>query len=126
MPMLLNNCRNRCHAAFYPSNDGMIAFFDLETEGRQATQAVSLPKGTECIVVSKPIGGLLRFQTFRFEREEVRQAPTDETGLLRVFFGRPFDEAVEMTQKQAAASGPFTRFFDVRGHFKRASVIASG
>ena len=89
MLLLLNNCRNRPHATYYPSTDGQIAFYDLDTEGHQATKAVGLGPGTECIVVSRLEGRRLRFQRYSFAREEVRPAPPSESGLLRVFFGRP-------------------------------------
>jgi len=124
MPILLNNCRDRPHSTYYLSTDGHIAFYDLDTEGHQAKQAVGLAPGTMCVVVSKPEGRPLQFQTYRFEREEVREAPPGESGRLRVFFGSPVGEPVEMTQEQAAKSGAYAGFFNVLGHFKRAPVIS--
>ncbi len=65
-----NNCqikKGRCrdHAAIY--GDG--AFYDLNTTGRQADEAVNLPVGQECVVAAYTPDRQVVFRWYSFLRE---------------------------------------------------------
>jgi hypothetical protein len=65
---LFNNCRNRDHKQRY----GTKALYDLNTTGHQATLANDLQRGDQCIVASVPTRRRVKFDWYRFTRDEVR------------------------------------------------------
>ena len=113
---LFNNCRNRDHKQRY----GTKAFYDLNTTGHQATLANDLQRGDQCIVASVPTRRRVKFDWYRFTREEVRPCDTDHR--WRVLFGVPI-RSVTLTRTAAINDGLYANFFDKLGRFKQRSVL---
>ncbi len=118
MPVLFNNRRGRPHETIF----GEGAFFDLYAHGRQAKLAVGLKRGVECAVAGVEPDGSIRFNWYRFAREELRE---DEGEKVRVFFGEFVRDEV-MSKAEAAKSVKFESMFNTLGHFKRVSAVESG
>ncbi len=117
MTVFLNNSRRRDHVKIYNSVD---AFFDLATEGMQATKAVGLEPGTECVVAT-PVGDYeIRFTWFAFSHEATM--PDDLGEQCRVFFGKRL-RSETMPKSKAVITEPYDVFFTGAGGFKRLSVI---
>jgi hypothetical protein len=118
----LNNCNGRDHARFYPPEGELVSFYDLGRRGEQATKAVNLAPGTECIVAAPHGTNDIRFEWFAFSHEAVKPAP--EGVDVRVFYGTRV-KSVILPKSEAASTLPYSTFFDARGGFKRGSVIAA-
>ena len=115
--VFLNNCDRRKHAALYGAN----AFYDPNLVGLQATMAMDLRAGDECVVATPGnSGNLIDFSWFRFLREDV--LPDENGAQARVLFG-DFLWSQEIDKAEAAQTEPYSRFFDVNGRFKRRSVV---
>lgn len=115
MPTFFNNSSARDHRNIYP-----VPFFDLNLSGRQATMAVGLKAGDQCVVATPTKSGEVVFQRFAFSHEEVHP---DEKGIrVRVFYGKLIGSAT-LPKALAAQKEKYSVFFDVNGHFKRASVV---
>ena len=115
--VFLNNRDRRKHAVIYGAN----AFYDLNLAGRQATMAMDLKAGDECVVATPAhSGNLIVFSWFRFSREEV--LPDENGTQTRVLFG-DFLRSQEIDKARAAETEPYSMFFNVNGHFKRRSVV---
>jgi hypothetical protein len=116
MVAYFNNCRGDDYSHY-----GGGAFYDLRTEGIQATQATDLSVGQECVVASQTKDGQVTFNWYTFQREAIILGK-DGTS-YRVFFGKHIK--IETLSKQAAAQNNlYSIFFTKKGYFKRQSVIA--
>jgi len=113
-----NNCRGRDHVAIY--GDG--AFFDLNTTGQQATKALDLPVGQECVVATKDVKGKITFNWYSLLRETI--LPDDTGSPCRVFFGELITSET-VGNDRAVRLKRYAPFFNVRRHFKQQSVISS-
>lgn len=112
-----NNCKNRNHVEVYGAN----AFFDLGTTGLQASMALDLSVGQECVVASlwENNRARIRFDWFSLTTERLLQNEKDE--LNRVLFGdHIFDEV--LPKARASTSKRYQALFNVSGGFKRPSV----
>lgn len=118
MNVLLNNCRRRDHASLF----GKTAFFDLNTFGLQASMAANLARGQKCIVASYDDDGNVLFEWYVFEKETPEKDPDDQTISVRVFRGKKL-KSETMSKKEAVRSEQYSAFFNVKGDFKRPSVI---
>ena len=115
--IFLNNRDRRKHAAIYGAN----AFYDLNLTGLQATMAMDLTTGDECVVATPAhSGNLIDFSWFRFLREEI--LPDDNGTQTRVLFG-DYLRSQAIDKAEAAETEPYAKFFNVNGDFKRRSVI---
>jgi len=116
MRVFFNNCSGRDHVKLY----GQGAFYDLDTTGRQSTQAKNLDVGQECVVATPATDGQITFSRFSFLHEEIK--PDDIGSPCRVFFG-PLLGSETLLKAEAAGNSPYSAFFNKNGHFKRHSVI---
>jgi hypothetical protein len=116
-----NNCNNRPHERLF----GPGAFYDLNVTGRQASQAVSLPVGQECVVATTAPDNRVTFTWYSLLRERrLRERGNEDRTLYRVFFGDLL--LAETFSKEAATAHPrYRAFFDVRGHFKQQATITA-
>lgn len=110
-----NNSSARNHRGIYP-----VPFFDLNIHGRHETMATGLQPGAECVVATPGESGDIMFQWFSFAHEQVM--PDEKGEDVRVFYGRLLS-AESMPKAVAAQHERYGVFFDVNGHFKRASVV---
>ena len=117
LPLLLNNRRRRDHPKLYGSN----AFYDLDLSGPQAMMALDLGAGDECVVATPANDdNVIEFNWFRFSHEDRR--PNENGVEVRVLFGE-FLRSEQLDRTKATETEPYSKFFNVRGHFKRPSVI---
>jgi 5-methylcytosine-specific restriction endonuclease McrA len=116
-----NNCKNRDHKGLF----GRGAFYDLNLTGIQATQAVGLQPGQECVVATTAPDNRVIFTWYSFLRERrLRERGSADRTLCRVFFGDPL--LAETFSKEDAATNPrYRAFFNVKGHFKQQSTISA-
>jgi 5-methylcytosine-specific restriction endonuclease McrA len=114
-----NNCKNREHERLF----GNGAFYDLNVTGIQASQAVGLQPGQECVVATTAPDNRVTFTWYSFLRERrLRERASEARTQYRVFFGDPI--LAETFSKEDAAAHPRYRFFfNVKGHFKQQSTI---
>lgn len=117
MTVNFNNCRCRDHASLY----GKGAFYDLNTTGLQAAMATDLTPGEKCVVASYDDGSVV-FTWFTFSNETLEPDPEDPKTMVRVFYGKPI-KSERLSKTKAAKTKPYSVFFNVRGDFKRPSVI---
>ncbi len=111
-----NNCHGRNHKLIYGSG----AFYDLNTDGRQANQAKNLSVGQQCIVATPGTDSQIVFIWFSFFHEVIKP---DEFGKpCRVMYG-DLIKSNSLLKKDAARDALYSAFFDKNGHFKRQSVI---
>jgi len=83
--------------------------------------APNLRPGEECVVATPDVEGKVVFDWFTLSREE--RMPDPEDGLtVRVLFGNPL-RSETLTKPEAIASEQYSKFFNVKGHFKQLSVI---
>lgn len=115
-----NNCKNRPHERLF----GAGAFYDLNITGIQASQAVGLQAGQQCVVVTTGPDGRAIFTWYSFLRERrLPESGSADRTRYRVFFGDPL--GAETFSKEAAAADPrYRAFFNVLGHFKQQSTIS--
>lgn len=113
-----NNCRARNHAVLYPAG----AFYDLYRFGRQANMATGLRPGDECVVATPAEGGDIDFTWFSFTHEGIMEMPDEPGTKVRVQFGKRI-RSEYLPKAEAARSDLYSVFFNVKGHFKRPSVI---
>ena len=115
---LFNNCKGRPHSTLFGSG----AFFDLNTDGRQAEQATDLRVGSICIVAQQPDDrNRVRFDRCSFTSERIMPDP-DSGNDVRVLFGELLDS--ETLAKADAARHPvYSDLFNVKGHFKQTAVV---
>lgn len=115
-----NNCKNRPHERLF----GPGAFYDLNVAGIQASQAVGLPVGQQCVVATTAPDSRVTFTWYSFLRERrLPERGNPDRTRYRVFFGDPL--LAETLAKDAAAAHPrYRAFFNVRGHFKQQSTIS--
>ncbi len=118
MTVNFNNCRCRDHASLYKTG----AFFDLNTTGLQATMATDITRGDKCVVASYDNDGGVVFDWFTFSKETLEADPDDPKTKVRVFYGKPI-KSDRLSKSKAAKTKPYSVFFNVRGDFKRPSVI---
>ncbi len=112
-----NNCRDRDHVALFGSG----AFYDLSTTGVQATKATNLQIGQECVVATTAPEDNVTFSWYSFLREDVM---SDDRGIdCRVFFGK-FVSSETLSKVAATRDTRYSAFFDVKGNFKRQSVVS--
>jgi hypothetical protein len=116
-----NNCKNRPHERLF----GPRAFYDLSVTGIQASQAVGLPVGQECVVTTTAPDNHVTLTWYSFLRERrLRERDSEDRTLYRVFFGDALH--AETLSKDAAAVHPrYRAFFNARGHFKQQSTISA-
>jgi len=82
--------------------------------------ARDLRRGDECVVATPDAKGNIVFSWFAFSYETMMPA---EDGLeRRVFFGE-WRRSETLRRDDAVRTEPYRIFFNVNGHFKRASVI---
>ncbi len=113
-----NNCANRPHADLFQSD----AFYDLDTTGVQATQAMALPAGQECVVASKPASDSVCFRWYAFTSERLMREKKPGGKKCRVFLGsQTFSETMPISK--ACKDPLYACFFDKRGRFKQQSTI---
>ena len=114
-----NNSRNRKHAELFQAD----AFFDLNTSGPQAKQALNLKAGQQCVVASKASRGSAKFIWYSLASERLMSPRDGDDGKkFRVFLGTKIREQ-ELPISQALQELHYAVFFDKNGHFKRASTI---
>jgi hypothetical protein len=118
MNLFLNNCRRRDHARLF----GKTAFYDLNTFGLQASMATDVVPGQKCIVASYNDDGDIQFDWYAFDKETLDANPDQKNTKVRVFHGKKL-ETETMSKKKAAGSRKYGQFFNVKGGFKRPSVI---
>jgi hypothetical protein len=116
MPRFLNNCRGYNHKETYGGN----AFYDLYCTGGQAEMAADLKRGEQCAVATPKEDGDIVFVWFKFDHEKIVQGEDGES--IRVFFGKRL-RSETLSKTRAVKSGPYSVFFNIKGHFKRPSVI---
>lgn len=116
MIIYLNNCKNRDHKLLFGSD----AFYDLGVDGVQATKAMNLKAGQQCIVAQILVDGKIVFSWFSFSHETVMLDNTNTR--QRAFFGS-FIKSDTLFKKDAAQNKIYSPFFDKKGNFKRQSVI---
>jgi hypothetical protein len=116
-----NNCKNRPHERLF----GAGAFYDLNVTGIQASQAVGLQVGQECVVATTAPDSRVTFTWYSFLRErQLRESGSADRTKYRVFFGDPL--LAETFSKETAAAHPrYRAFFNVRGHFKQQSTMSA-
>lgn len=111
-----NNCHNRDHVALFGSG----AFFDLDTSGRQGTQARNLEPCQHCVVVERAPDKRLVFDWYSFAYEAI--LPNEHGAPDRVFFGRLFASEA-LPKEDAARSARYDALFRSNGHLKIGSVF---
>jgi hypothetical protein len=110
-----NNSGGKNHAYLYGKN----AFFDLWPTDRQASNARDLNPGQTCIVAKPESNGDVSFSWFEFShREDGRYDGRD----CWVFYG-DFKKRYRCQKAVAARTEPYSIFFNVKGGFKRQSVL---
>jgi hypothetical protein len=116
--MYFLNTQNRKHQKLY----GPDAFYDLDKHGSQATLATDLRPGDTCAVISyeNKDKTIIRMAWYRFSRE--RPADDENSVLCRVLCG-DFQRAETFPKSDAAKDARYSRFFNVKGHFKQFSVM---
>ena len=123
--MYFNNCRKRNHVRLY----GNEAFFDLETSGPQAEVANRLANelsvGDKCIVVTPEVvadtSSDVTFRSYRFSRHAV-MLDRERNVHCHVYFGKLIKPET-MSRAEAIAHPIYSKFFNIKGHFKRLSVM---
>ncbi len=118
MTVFFNNCRGRDHARLF----GPTAFYDLNTTGLQAKMATNLTAGQECVVASYDDIGRVVFNWYVLSKETVEPDPDEPQTKVRVFRGKLL-KSEQMSKGKAAKTKPYSVFFNVRGDFKRPSVV---
>jgi hypothetical protein len=118
MPTFFNNCRCRDHDGLF----GATAFFDLGTTGAQAEMATGLKPGDKCIVTAYDDEGGVIFSWYTLSRETVMADPSNPGTNSRLFFGK-LTKTKRLSKASAAKTEPYSVYFNVRGNFKRPSVI---
>jgi hypothetical protein len=114
-----NNCKNREHERIF----GPGAFYDLNVIGIQASQAVGLQPGQECVVATTAPDDHVTFTWYSFFRErQLRERDSKDRTRYRVFFGDAL-LAETFSKEDAAADPRYHPFFNVKGHFKQQSTI---
>ncbi|MCU0917700.1 MAG: hypothetical protein MUC88_24530 [Planctomycetes bacterium] len=106
-----NDCLCRDHTALY--GDG--AFYDLNTTGRQAHEALNLRMGQECVVAAITPDNQIIFKWYLFLRETRMRVDTESD--CRVFFGS-FLMSETLSKEHAAQDRVYSIFFDKNGNFK--------
>lgn len=82
--MHFNNCKNRSHERRF----GPGAYYDLHVTGIQASQAVGLPVGQECVVATMAPDKRVTFTWYSFLKERrLRERGSEDRTLYRVLFG---------------------------------------
>ena len=118
LPVFFNNCRGRKHSELYEGE----AFYDLNLTGHHATLATDLRKGDKCVVATPDSSSVIDFSWFAFSHESIL---VDEHGTnCRVFFGE-WLRSEQLPKIKATQTEPYSVFFNVKGHFKRQSVIST-
>ena len=116
-----NNCRGRHHKTLF----GGSAFYDLNLHGAQSTQANDLRRGDECVVAEYCENGDVKFTWIKFTHEKIMPVKGgSRTEKFRVQFGEK-NRTVKLPKTKAAATNPYSVFFNTGGHFKQQSVINS-
>jgi len=98
------------------------AFFDLETEGHQASQATELSTGDECLVAQKANdANEVRFD--RYILKGIHVLKDKYTGSMgRVFCGDHV--SFELLPKLQACEHPeYREIFNSLNHFKRTAIV---
>ena len=118
MPIFFNNCKGRKHSELY--GDG--AFYDLDRTGRYATVPNDLRKGDVCVVATPESSCVIDFSWFAFSNEQV--LPDEDGTNCSVLFGERI-RSEKLPKIKAAETEPYSVFFNVKGDFKRQSVISA-
>lgn len=118
MPVFFNNCRCRDHLGLF----GATAFYDLNTTGLQAKMATGLKPGQECVVASYDEEGGVVFGWYILSKESLEPDPDEPGTHVRVFRGKLI-KSERLSKTNAAKTKPYSVFFNVRGGFKRPSVV---
>jgi hypothetical protein len=118
MPVFMNNCRCRDHVGLFGAN----AFYDLNTTGLQARMATGLKPGQECVVASYDENGGVVFNWHTLSKESIEPDPDEPRTNVRVFRGKLI-KSERLSKGKAAKTKPYSVFFNVRGDFKRPSVV---
>ena len=84
--------------------------------------ATDLSHGDECIVATYAEDGAVVFDWFTFSKETLEPDPDDPKTTVRVLYGKPI-KSERLSKTKAAKTKPYSVFFNVRGDFKRPSVI---
>jgi len=115
-----NNCCNRPHTELFQAD----AFYDLNTTGVQAKQAVDLPVGQECIVASKPSHDTAKLTWYSFASERLmrERGNGSHAKKCRVFLGtQTYSET--MLISKASREPLYAPFFDKKDRFKQWATI---
>ncbi|HEX4000135.1 MAG TPA: hypothetical protein VHX65_16395 [Pirellulales bacterium] len=116
-----NNCKNRPHERLF----GLGAFYDLNVSGIQASQAVGLLSGQDCVVATTAADNRVTFTWYSFLRERrLHERDSEDRTLYRVFFGDAL-HAETLSKEAAAAHSRYRAFFNVRGYFKQQATISA-
>jgi hypothetical protein len=121
--VFLNNCNGRPFTRWY----GPDAFYDLRLDGKQARMATGLKSGQECLVATRADSDSansdsIEFTWFSFSHEKVMEIPNQPGVAFRVFFGARV-RSENLSKAIAAATEPYSKFFNIKGEFKQRSVI---
>jgi hypothetical protein len=84
--------------------------------------ATDLSPGDECIVATPTENGDIKFTWFSFTNERIMEMPDEPGSKVRVQFGEQIRSEC-LPKSKAASTGPYSAFFNIKGHFKRPSVI---
>ncbi len=123
MPILFNNCGGRKYDELYDDDNGVTAFFDLNTTGLQAKMATNLQRGDACVVAAYE-GGDVIFKWYSFSHYSRQRNPDGAKTKVRVLWGEPNKSKTKRLAKaKAKTTEPYRQYFDRLGHFKRRSVI---
>jgi hypothetical protein len=115
--VLFINCAERNHGEIYRNR---AAFYDLGTDGIQASQATYLRPGDICVVATPTSGGRVSFDWYSLQRVKIQP---DNTGAKnRVFIGTSLKHE-SMMKSKATRYSEYAAFFNVNGHFKRQSTL---
>ncbi len=118
MPTFFNNCRCREHKRLFRPP----AFFDLNTTGPQSKIAIGLRRGEKCVVASYDEDRAVVFDWYTLSKESIEPNPSLPETYVRVFRGK-LAKSVRLSKAKAVKTKPYSVFFNVRGDFKRPSVV---
>ncbi len=113
----LNNCQNLRHAEIY----GAGAIYDLWAKGFEEKIAEEMAPDDLCIVASRAGKEMVSFACYRFTSARKVRNPSGGKPDIWVLEGT-LDEEVVMPRLEAIHRAPYSRFFNVLGHFNQWSV----
>lgn len=115
------NTDRRDHVGLYG-----VAFYDVETTGRQKDMADRLRPGDQCVVATpSPDGKTVDFGWFRFLHSTEIPDPGKPGTKMRVLFGT-HERSQSLPTQDATTTPPYSKFFKKGGGFKRGLAVMKG